>query len=93
MMGLTLSDCSVTVALNLNLLGDCVCVFRNVLDRVLFNVCVVFERRLFVFQIEVYYIYIPYIYTHIYIVVLLLVFTLVIGCLYHSVDALSNLYD
>lgn len=27
MMGLTLSDCSVTVALNLNLLGDCVCVF------------------------------------------------------------------
>lgn len=26
MMGLTLSDCSVTVALNLNLLGDCVCV-------------------------------------------------------------------
>lgn len=93
MMGLTLSDCSVTVALNLNLLGDCVCVcvFRNVLDRVLSNVCVVFERRLFVFQIEVYYIYIPYI--HIYILVLLLVFTLVIGCLYHSVDALSNLYD
>lgn len=68
MMGLTLSDCSVTVALNLNLLGDCVCVcvFRNVLDRVLSNVCVVFERRLFVFQIEVYYIYIPYIYTYIF---------------------------
>lgn len=63
-------------------------VFRNVLDRVLSNVCVVFERRLFVFQIEVYYIY-----THIYILVLLLVSTLVIGCLYHSVDALSNLYD
>lgn len=69
----------------------CVCVFRNVLDRVLSNVCVVFERRLFVFQIEVYYIYTIYI--HIYILVLLLVFTLVIGCLYHSVDALSNLYD
>lgn len=66
MMGLTLSDCSVTVALNLNLLGDCVCVFRNVLDRVLSNVCVVFERRLFVFQIEVYYLCIPYIYTYIY---------------------------
>lgn len=61
-MGLTLSDCSVTVALNLNLLGGlCMCVFRNILDRVLSNVCVVFERRLFVFQIEVYYIY-----THIY---------------------------
>lgn len=65
MMGLTLSDCSVTVALNLNLLGT-VCVFRNVLDRVLSNVCVVFERRLFVFQIEVYYIYIPYIYRYIF---------------------------